>query len=375
VIYLIVTLTICMQIALKGSRMLVALHALDYGASPLAVGLLVALYSLFPMQLALYAGRMSDRRGVRPPMIIGSLTVAAGLFIPVLFGHVSALYVTTTLLGSASIFYQVSAQYTVGALASGTLRTRNFALYSLAGSISGFIGPLLVGHAMEAVGKSGTYAALACFAILPAIVLALLRRRALPRAEPTPVEETGNARLLESPGLRRAYTASAVILTGLDLFNFYMPIYGRSLGLSPSTIGVILSMQAAAAFVVRLILPRVVQRYGEERVLRVALLVSALAYVLYPFTAQPVLLSAIAFGMGLALGCGQPLSMQLTHRYAPTGRVGEAIGMRLTFNRVTQIAVPLVFGSIGSLGVAPVFWANGALLASGSWIVKRRESG
>jgi hypothetical protein len=79
--------------------------------------------------------------------------------------------------------------------------------------------------------------------------------------------------------------------------------------------------------------------------------------------------------MGLALGCGQPLSMQLTHRYAPTGRVGEAIGMRLTFNRVTQIAVPLVFGSIGSLGVAPVFWANGALLASGSWIVKRRESG
>ncbi len=373
-IYLVVALSICTQIALKGSRMLVALHALDYGASPLAVGLLVALYSLFPMQLALYAGRMCDRRGVRRPMVLGSITVACGLLIPVLFGHVTALYATTMVLGSASIFYQVSAQYTVGALASGEGRTRNFALYSLAGSVSGFLGPLFVGYMMEGAGKSATYASLACVAIVPAIVLVALRRRPLPRNTEPRAEESGSARLLHNPGLRRAYIASAVILTGLDLFNFYMPIYGRSIGLAPSTIGIVLSMQAAAAFVVRLALPRLVQRYGEETVLRVTLLAAAIAYVLYPLTQNPALLAAIAFGMGLALGCGQPLSMQLTHRHAPAGRIGEAIGMRLTFNRVTQIAVPLVFGSIGALGVFPVFWANGALLASGAFIASRRTA-
>jgi hypothetical protein len=48
--------------------------------------------------------------------------------------------------------------------------------------------------------------------------------------------------------------------------------------------------------------------------------------------------------------------------------------MRLTVNKITQAAVPLVFGTIGSaFGIAAVFWINGALLASGGVIARLRE--
>jgi MFS family permease len=360
-IYAIVALSICTQIAIKGSKMLVALHALELDAGPLAIGLLVAMYALFPMQLAIYAGRVCDRRGVRLPMVAGSVGIAAGLIVPILWSHIGALYVSAIIIGCSSLFYQISAQYTVGAIAEGAGRTRDFSLYSLGASISGFIGPLLVGYAMEGAGKLATYA-----------VLALLRRRPLPRQQrPDAGESTRVMHLLANRGLRQAFMTSAVILTGLDLFNFYMPIYGRSLGLTPSSIGIVLSMQAAAAFVVRLFLPRLVGRHGEQMVLRATLVIASVSYLLFPMMHHVLALAAVAFLMGLALGCGQPLSMQLTQQFAPTGRVGEAIGLRLTFNRLTQIAVPIVFGSLGSFGVFAVFWANSALLLSGSFVTAR----
>lgn len=370
-IYAIVSLSICTQIAIKGSKMLVALHALELHAGPLAIGLLVAMYSLFPMQLALFAGRVCDRRGVRLPMIAGSLGIGLGLLVPILAPELAALYVSAVIIGCAQIFYQVSAQYTVGADAQRTQRTRNFALYSLAASVSGFFGPLIVGYAMEGMGKLPTYGLLAAIAIVPAIVLTAFRRRELPRHAPSDEDAPQTLKLLDNRGLRQAYVASVVVLTGIDLFNFYMPIYGRALGLTPSSIGIVLSMQAAAAFLVRLWLPRVVERVGEQPVLRWALIVAALAYLVFPMTHELIALAAVSFFMGLALGCGQPLSMQLTQRFAPRGRVGEAIGLRITFNRLTQIAVPIVFGSLGSFGVFAVFWANSALLLSGSFVTAR----
>jgi MFS family permease len=79
------------------------------------------------------------------------------------------------------------------------------------------------------------------------------------------------------------------------------------------------------------------------------------------------MLVLVAFVLGLGLGSAQPLTIMLTYHHAPEGRSGEALGMRLTVNKITQIAIPVVFGGIGALfGLAPVFWANAAFLfASG----------
>jgi len=56
----------------------------------------------------------------------------------------------------------------------------------------------------------------------------------------------------------------------------------------------------------------------------------------------------------------------LTYHHAPPGRSGEALGMRLTVNKITQISIPLVFGGIGAVfGLAPGFWANAAFAAGG----------
>src|SRR5690606_39048906 len=154
----------------------------------------------------------------------------------------------------------------------------------------------------------------------------------------------------------------------------YMPIYGRSIGLTASTIGVVIGMQAVAGFVVRLCMPWLARHRGEEQVLTWSLLMAGVTYFLFPVFQHPLALAGISFLLGLALGCGQPLSIILTYNYSPPNRSGEALGLRLTVNKMTQIAVPLIFGSMGTaFGVYPIFWANAVLLLTGGIFNARNE--
>ena len=64
--------------------------------------------------------------------------------------------------------------------------------------------------------------------------------------------------------------------------------------------------------------------------------------------------------------------MSLLHALAPVGRMGEAAGVRMSIVNASTFAVPLLFGAVGAtVGIAPVFWAVGAVLAGGGWLARR----
>ena len=67
-LYLFVSLAMLNQIALKGSRMLLSLYAIDLGAGPFAIGVLIAMFAVFPLMLALPAGKLADRIGAKWPV-------------------------------------------------------------------------------------------------------------------------------------------------------------------------------------------------------------------------------------------------------------------------------------------------------------------
>jgi MFS family permease len=164
-------------------------------------------------------------------------------------------------------------------------------------------------------------------------------------------------------------------MAALDLFQLYMPLYGHAIGLSASAIGMLLGAFAAAAFVTRALIPVLVKRYGEERTLIYALFIAAATFPLIPFFENGYVLGVICFVLGLGMGLGQPLSVMLTYHYSPAGRAGEALGVRIAINNSMHVVVPALFGAAGSaLGLAPVFWVNGAVLAFGAYFTRKREA-
>jgi predicted MFS family arabinose efflux permease len=161
------------------------------------------------------------------------------------------------------------------------------------------------------------------------------------------------------------------VMTGLDLFNLYMPVYTHSLGFTATTIGLVMSAFGVAGFVTRLAIPPLTARWGEHAMMSAALALSALAFIAVPLMREPLLLAATAFVLGLGLGCGQPLSMLLSFNAAPAGRSAEAIAMRLAVSYGAHVVIPPVFGLVGAgWGLAPIFWTCAVLLGGGSAITR-----
>jgi MFS family permease len=372
IVLLVVLINMC---AFRGSKVLVSLFALELGAPQIMLGVIVALYSLCPTLLALYAGKLTDRLGVRWPLMLGCMGIALSLALPGLLPSLHALYLSAFLIGLSFVFYNVSVQNLVGMLSSTDARTRNFSNLSLMIASGGFIGPLIAGFAIDSFGHAIGYLCIAVLPVVSAVIIFNSRRglKALSGAK-AKEEKAGYAvGLLSNPPLRRTLITSGIILTAIDLFQFYMPIYGHAIGLSASAIGMVLAMFAAAAFLVRTILPQIVKRFGEEQVLIGSIFISAGTYLLFPLVESGLLLGAIAFLLGLGTGCGQPLTLMMIYARAPEGRSGEALGLRMTINNLTHIVVPLFFGTLGTaFGITPVFLANAAMLGAGGMLSRRR---
>ncbi|MDB5923966.1 MAG: hypothetical protein JWN13_2902 [Betaproteobacteria bacterium] len=375
-VYLVLLIVLLNMTSYRGSRVIVTLFAVDLGVPQFYIGVLAAMFSVFPLMFGLYAGKLTDRLGVRTPMVGGSVGVALGLLVPYFFPNLAALYVSAALMGASWVFYNVCAQNLIGDLSDADSRAKNFSNYGLVMAGGSFAGPLLVGFSIDHLGYAPSYLVLAAVTFSAAIVTLYLR---------VPSSHTEHSRrdddhasysasLLKNVPLRQTLITSGIVLTGTDLFQFYMPIYGRAIGLSASVIGIILGMFAVAAFVVRLIMPRLVKRYGADTVLVGSLYMGAAAYVLFPIFETPILLAVMAFVLGLGMGCSQPVSLMLIYDRAPPGRSGEALGLRLMINNFTHIAVPMLFGSLGTaFGLAPVFVANAAILGAGGLLSRRAQ--
>ena len=376
-IYLVVLMCVLNHSGYAGSRMLMSLYALELGADQFSIGIIMALYALCPMLLAIYAGKLVDRVGPRLPMLAGTVGTLVGLLLPYGFPGLATLYVSAFVLGTSFQFFFVAIHGTAGAIGGAGNRVRNYTAISIGFSLAAFFGPLIAGFSIDYLGHLPAYLALAACTIVPALLL-WLGPDILPKAA---IGRSGGEHkksafdLLRVRKLRNTIIASGLISTAWDLYQFYFPIYGHSIGLSASAIGVIIGAFAVAVFVIRIVLPSLVRRWTEFEILIYAIALAGISFLLFPLFENPYLLAAVSFLLGLGVGCGQPLSGSLIYHLSPPGRVAEGAGVRVMFNNVTHLVVPLLFGGVGTaFGFAPVFASCSALLLSGSYYSHRSST-
>lgn len=371
---LIVLMSLLTHIGFGGSRVLSSLFALNLEASPLMIGVVVSLYALLPFFLAVWAGQMVDRLGMRLPLVFGALMIVIGLLIPWFFPNVIAICVSASVLGVGFMAWQVAAQTMTGSLSGQESRARNFAFLGMGFSLSGLLGPLITGFSIDLISYRTTYLVLASMPLISLVAVWWFpgwipqRRASAKRGGP----KTSSLDLWRIPALKRTFFAGGVIATAWDLFNFFLPVYARSIGHSASAIGAIMATFASATFVVRLVAAKAAAKYGEGPVLTGAIFTTGIAYALLPFFSGGLALALIAFVLGLGCGCAQPLSMTLIYNLSPKGRAGEGTGIRVMINQLTHVTIPLAFGALASVtGYIPVFLGCAAMLFGGGEFFRR----
>lgn len=372
-IFLVTGIVLLVHVSFGGNRILVSLYALSLGASPFTIGLLISLSALTPMFVSVPAGRMADRVGHRLPMLYGAISLVVGLMTPIVLPGMAALFLSAAIVGGSFSFFNIAAQSLVGAMSSPERRAFNFSTLSMGYSVASLTGPIVVGFTVDHAGPLWAFGVLSAVLLLP--IAALFSKTRIPMAKGGG-EASGKRSvldLLRNRGLLAIFVASGTCVATWDLFSFFMPIYGTRIGMSATMIGVVISSFGVATLVVRIFIPRLTRRLGELKVLAWAMALGAAAFASMPLFEHVLLLIGAAFLMGLGLGCGQPLTMMITYNRSPSGRAGEANGIRQMANNVTHMIVPLLFGALGSvLGMGPVFWANSAILLGGAYLAGKR---
>lgn len=371
-IYAVAGLSFLLHCGFGGGRVVVSLFALDRGASAATVGMLMSLIALFPALLSVPFGRLTDRVGVRGPMLAGCAGVTTGLLLCTLFPRLETLFVAVMLLGTSFTCYHVAVTNLAGALGGAQDRTRNYSVLSLGFAAATFLGPLIAGFAIDGIGHRYTFLVLAAWAASPLIVM-LARPRLIPKLQTRQGEQKhgGVLDLLRIPRLRNVFIAGGVLSSGWDLYQFLLPIYAHSIGLSASVIGMVLSSFALAIFAVRVAIPALARRHGEAKVITAAIFVCAFAFAVFPFCQNAWLLALASIVLGLGVAVGQPLTLTLIYNFSPAGRQGEATGLRFSVNHVTHATVPLFFGSMGTaMGFTPIFLVSAAIFVLCGWMSK-----
>lgn len=372
---LIVLLTIVPHLAFAGARVNLSLFALKLGATPFTVGIIISLIALVPMVYSARWGRHIDRIGVYKPMLFGAALVLAGLTLAVALPRVQTLFAVSVLTGTGFMLYHICVNQAAAQAGGAQDRTRNFTLLALAFSTSGFIGPMMAGFAIDGFGHRKTF--LLCALLMVATLALIWRlRRPLSRLHKPHSEELERhvRDLLRIPALLRIFIVSGLLSMCWDLYTFVMPIHGSKIGLSASTIGLILGSFGCAIFLFRLVLPWIVHRVDERTLLITAMVVTGLMLALIPLVHSVPLLMLVSFVLGIGLGGTQPMIMAMLYEKAPPGRGAEAVGLRTQLLNITQAAIPLIFGALGAaLGMTPVFFAMAAAILWGAWYAKGSE--
>ncbi len=366
-IYLVVLLALLFQTAYQGNIVLTTLYAVHLHAHSAFLGVIVALSAVFPMLLAIYSGKFTDRIGFKLPLVLGMIGCGSALLLPfIVHNQLWILLVSQSLFGLFQIFTIVTIQNLVGALSNSKNYSKNYAILSQGTSIGELLGNVMTGFAIDHIGYSFTYVFLASLAIISGLVF-LFNLVTVPKYEKkTQVQSEKFIDLLASRNLRKTFITSGIILTGVFLFSFYFPVYGRSIHLSTSLIGLILGANTAAYFIIRLVMPRLSAKLSEMHLLGICLLMSSIGFALIPLVKNFYILAGLSFVMGLGLGCCQPLSMSMAYHFSPKNRTGEVLGLRLAVNKFAQVAVPIISVPLGgTLGTLPVFWTNAALFIYG----------
>src|SRR5215210_7120092 len=372
------------QAAVYVARPTTSYRLLSLGYDARDVGLVAAAYALLPLRAAIPMGRFSDRRqagsliGAGCAFEVGACVLLAVARTPI------ELAAASTLLGLGHLAVALGVQDVIARESHADRHDQHFGLLTTGVSAGQLVGPLIaglvLGNRSGAALTDATSRAMLLAAAIAGVAalcgfLAQRRRPDLPLAEMSE-PRGGNVRMiLATPGVAAGIFASIAVLSAADVFTAYLPVLGEERGIGPGAVGVLLALRAAASMGARIGIGTFVRWIGRLRLMALSAITAALAFGAATLFDDLVVLAILSVVAGFGLGFGQPLSMTIVAQLVPQQMRATALAVRLTGNRIGQIAAPAAAGLLaGGAGTASVFWLMSAMLLASGMVIRRSPS-
>ena len=369
-----IVFTMLNHMTFSGMRLAVALDAIRMETSPALVGTITALFAFLPMLGSVLMGRYIDRRGSAGITLICTSLLAGVAMLAAFLPHLAVLALAGLVTGGAYISMHIVNQQSVGRYSKPGNRPASFALSATAFAASSAIAPLATGFAIDHTGYRWTYIMLAALPLISMLFIFSGRLKVLaPRVQQSRAAETGSVLdLLRNDKLRRIYMINVLFATSWDVFLFMSPLYGASLNISASQIGMIIATFSSATFAVRLFAGPLSRVLTPWQLLLVSMTLNGVASLAFGLVALVPLMMMFAFTMGLGHGLANPMMSTLLYEASPPNRIAEVTGLRTSVSMGLQFALPMAAGSLGALiGIAPLFWLVASMQLAGSYSARK----
>jgi MFS family permease len=346
-----------------------AYYVESFGARAAVVGLLMSSYSLAQFLFAPVWGRVSDRVGRRPILLLGLLGSVAGYTLFAVAGTLSLLFVGRVVMGifGATI---PTAQAAVADVTRPEDRARGMGLIGAAIGLGFILGPALGGVLSNFSGILGVPLfqqnpyALPCLASAALAALNLVAA-AFFLPESLPPERRGTrtgerfsrvdqlSRSLTDPRLRLLVMVYFLFMLGFTMMEATLTLFierrigagdhaqlVRRVGYLFGFIGIIqVGLQGG-------LVGRLARMFGERNLLIAGCSITALSLAALPAVASWTGIYGCSFGLACGHGLSQPSVASLISRAAPPETQGGTLGISQSAASLARVVGPAVGGAL-----------------------------
>jgi multidrug resistance protein len=345
---------------------LLPFYAETFGATAFTVGLLATSFSLMQFIFAPVWGRVSDRVGRRPIILLGLLGSCLSYFG---FGMASTL----TALFAARIFAGIAganiptAQAVVADLTTPENRAKGMGLVGAAFGLGFIFGPAIggflsrYGYSVPAFFASGLSLAnfAAAWFLLPETL----------KPEHRAVERVGRIDALRSalarPHLPLLLVIGFLVVAAFSGYESTFALFAeRTYSFHASSIGYVFAFVGIILVIVQgVLVGKVVKGIGEHHVVPASLAIVAVGLLMIPATRSVAALLVANGVMAVGMGFNNPSLMSLISRYSSAEDQGGVMGLTQSLNSLARIVGPMWAGfAFDHLGIGMPYITSAAVM-------------
>lgn len=361
---------------------LLPFYALDMAATPMVIGWIIASHAVAQLVSAPIWGRLSDRFGRRPVLLVSLTASAFGFLVFGLATTVFMLLLSRIIQGMGGGTTGVAQAYVADTIPAGQ-RARALGWLSAATSAGVILGP-----AIGSLAAHWGQAAPGLVAASLSLANVFFAWRWLPESQSA--DERSASRRDSRPIWHTVGTvlrhpmqpvASLILIYAVGMLAFAAMTSVVSLyleaefAITAKSIGYFFVYIGAMSFIMRsLLLGPVVDRIGEYAAMRAGALSIAAGLFLYPIVPSLWLLIAVMPLIPIGTALLFPSTTSLMSQYSARGDVGVVMGAAQTYAGISRVIAPLAAtAAFQSLGHGTPFWiASGLVLIVAAWALRLR---
>jgi MFS family permease len=357
-------------------------YAREYGASGTTVGAVVGIYSIMQFFFAPIWGRMSDRIGRRPVILISLTASCIGYFLFGFARHLWVLFASRIIagagganIGTAQAYIADTTTHEERAKGMGLIGAAFGLGFILGPPLSGFLSDVGIHHGMQGNLLPGLAAGALSFTALMLAFFVLgeskrpdakVRAAVPPQFDRRVWAELGHQRLLALIMLTLFFMLLAVAgmetsvtLHARDRFHF------RQMDLSYF----FLFMGVIVAAIQGGLIGRLAKAVGEKTLVTIGTASYTLGLALVPSVWRVPMLYAVAFFISIGTGLCYPSLTSMVTKASPPNEHGSMLGIAAGVGSLARFIGPIFMGFLYDLAQARGAFYGGAVLTAAAFLV------